>query len=345
MHASVQLPNDHTEKDSGKTAIILVNLGSPDAPTAKALRPYLKQFLSDPRVVEIPRPIWWCILNGIILNTRPKKSAHAYEQIWDHTRDLSPLIAHTIDQTTALATYYQDNPMITVTYAMRYGNPALGERIASLHEAGYDRQLIVPLYPQYSASTTATVFDEVAATLKTMRHQPALRFVPPYYDHPQYIQALAERTRAHLDNLDWEPEHYIASYHGIPKRYFEQGDPYHCHCAKTTRLLNEALGKPYGQWQMCFQSLFGKAEWLKPYTEPTLIDLAKNGAKRVALICPGFAADCLETLEEIEIGAQEAFREHGGEHFTLIPCLNASEAGSLMLQSICDQELSGWVNR
>lgn len=345
MHTPVHLPAEHPIKHSGKVAIVLVNLGSPDAPTAEALKPYLKEFLGDPRVVEIPRPVWWLILNGIILNTRPKKSAHAYETIWDTERNLSPLIAHTADQTEALQQRFgTDDGAIKVVYAMRYGNPHIRTTVAELHDQGYDRQLIVPLYPQYAASTTATIVDAIGDQLKSMRHQPTLRYLPPYYDHPAHISALAESVREHMSTLDWQPEKLVMSFHGIPKRYFEAGDPYHCHCAKTNRLVNEALADTeYGHWQMTFQSLFGKAEWLKPYTEPTLIEMAKSGVKSVAVICPGFASDCLETLEEIAIAAKEAFLENGGERFTLVPCLNATPASIDMLDSLITEEAAGWI--
>jgi ferrochelatase len=345
MHTPLAPPTDHSSVSSGKIAVVLVNLGSPSAPTAKALRPYLKQFLSDSRVVEIPKPLWWLILNGIILNTRPKKSAAIYESIWDHQRGLSPLIAHTKDQADNLQVLLSESHAeVKVVYAMRYGEPALGETIERLHQQGYDRQLIMPLYPQYAASTTATVVDEVSNHLRTMRHQPTIRYLPPYYDHQAYISALGESVKSHFQTLDWRPQHCIASFHGIPKRYFELGDPYHCHCAKTTRLLNENLVDiDLPAWEMTFQSLFGKAEWLKPYTEPRLIELAKHGVKNVAVICPGFSADCLETLEEIAIAAKEAFVEHGGENFTLVSCLNSSDPGMQMLHDLTTQELSGWV--
>jgi ferrochelatase len=306
------------------TAVLLVNLGTPEAPTAPALRRYLKQFLSDPRVVEIPRPIWWLILNGIILNVRPKKSARKYAQIW--TPDGSPLKVHTEKQAKLLrgALGHAGHPDIAVAWAMRYGEPAVANMLDKLQAEGAKRILVLPLYPQYAASTTASTFDAVAAWLKTRRNLPELQLVRDYHDHPGYIGALAQSVLDHWMAHGRPDDSYrlMMSFHGLPKRCTDLGDPYQSECLATGRLLAQALGLTEQQYAITFQSRFGAAEWLQPYTQPTLEDYARAGVKRVDVICPGFAGDCLETLEEIGLECRDAYLQAGGGEFRYIPCLN-----------------------
>ena len=312
--------------------VLLVNLGTPDAPTPGAVRRYLGEFLSDRRVVEIPPLIWQPILRGIILTTRPKKSAHAYGLVW--REDGSPLAAITRAQAEAL-----DLGEVVVDWAMRYGNPAIGERLAAMKEAGCERILIAPLYPQYCSATTATANDAAFAALAKMRWQPAIRTLPPYHDDPAYIGALKVSVEASLAALDFVPDAIVASFHGMPRRTLELGDPYHCHCQKTARLLSEALGRPL---TIAFQSRFGRARWLEPATDATLARLAGEG-KKVAVLAPGFAADCLETLEELAIRGRDSFLAAGGTDFAYLPCLNDSTAGMEMLRNIIGRELAGWA--
>lgn len=326
-----------------KTAVVLVNLGTPAAPTASALRPYLAEFLGDPRVVEIPRPIWWLILHGIILNVRPAKSAAKYASIW--TPRGSPLKVHTEDQAAALqARLTALGHDVTVTWAMRYGAPAIGTVLDQLKAQRARRVLVVPLYPQYSATTSATVMDKVCDWLKTARNQPELRAVRHFHDHPGYIAALAASVRTH-----WQAhgplgtgDKLIMSFHGLPKRNLELGDPYSCECRKTGRLLAEALGLAKEQYEICFQSRFGKAEWLQPYTAPTVAALGQAGCKRVDVICPGFVADCLETLEEIAMEVRDDFLKAGGQTYHYIPCLNEDPAWVEALGDVVSQHLQGW---
>ncbi len=301
-------------------AILLVNLGTPDAPTAPALRRYLKQFLSDPRVVEIPRPIWWLILNGIILNLRPAKSAKKYESIW--TADGSPLRFHTERQAKLLKGYLGNvgKPLL-VEYAMRYGRPSVADTLDKLKLAGARRIVIVPMYPQYAASSTASVFDDVAAWVQVTRNVPELRFVRSFPDHAGYIAALAASVREHWQ-ANGRADKLVMSFHGIPKRSVDQGDPYLQECLTTGKLLGAALDLNADDFLITFQSRFGAAEWLQPYTQPTLEKIAQQGVKRVDVICPGFAADCLETIEEIGMECREAFLHKGGSEFRYIPCLN-----------------------
>ena len=324
-----------------RPAVLLVNLGTPDAPTPAAVRRYLREFLSDPRVVEMPRVLWLPILHGVILPLRARRSAQAYEKIWDHERGCSPLLEITRRQATALQERL--GAAARVDFAMRYGNPALGERLRALMEEGHERIVVLPLYPQYSGSTVASVTDALGEALRGMRHQPAVRVGAPYYDHPAYISALRASIEEHLARLEWEPEVILASYHGVPKRFVEKGDPYARHCAVTTDLLRAATGLSAERMPMSFQSRLGKAEWLKPYTDETIAALAERGVRRLAVITPAFAADCLETLEEIAIGGAETFRAHGGEKFTLVPCLNDSPAGVDMLEALARRELAGWM--
>ncbi|MEG3182266.1 ferrochelatase [Sphingomonas sp. LT1P40] len=329
-------PAGHPPIPAPRIGVLLTNLGTPDAPDAPAVRRYLGEFLSDRRVVEIPQIIWQPILRGIILRTRPKKSAHAYGLVW--TDDGSPLAAITKRQSAALRDAF--GPDVLVDWAMRYGNPAIGDRLQAMKDAGCERILIAPLYPQYCAATTATANDAAFAALAKMRWQPAVRTLPPYHDDPAYIAALKESVEAELATLDFEPDAIVASFHGMPQRTLELGDPYHCHCRKTARLLSEALGK---ELIVAFQSRFGRAKWLEPATDTTLAALPGRGVKKVALIAPGFSADCLETLEELAIRGRETFMAAGGERFAYLPCLNDSAAGVKMLRNILATELAGWV--
>lgn len=337
------MPEDHPPVKFGKIGVLLINLGTPDGHDKKNMRRYLKEFLSDRRVIETPRIIWWPLLNGIILNTRPKKSGALYASIWNEERGESPLRTFTRSQAGILAERVADCNELVVDWAMRYGNPSIESRLNVLQEQGCERILVFPLYPQYSAATTATVNDKTFEALMKMRWMPALRTVPPYHDDPAYIESLGKSISAHLENLEFEPEHIIASYHGIPQSYFDKGDPYHCQCMKTSRLLREHMDWPEEYLISTFQSRFGPEEWLQPYTDETVEHLAERGVKRLAVINPGFAADCLETLEEIDGEVREEFIKNGGEYFTHIPCLNDGEAGMELIETIARRELLGWI--
>ena len=332
----------HRHDSTPRTGVLLVNLGTPAAPTAAALRPYLKQFLSDPRVVEIPRLVWWPILNGIILNTRPKASAQKYASIW--TDEGSPLLVHTVRQAKLLAGYLakDGHDELDVDYAMRYGAPSIGDTLDAMRARGCTRILVVPMYPQYSASTTATVVDEVGRSLARWRNQPEMRFVRNFHDDPGYIDALVKSVREHWA-ANGEPERLLLSFHGVPRRSLDLGDPYHCECHKTGRLVAEGLGVARERVLVTFQSRFGKAEWLKPYTQPTLEQLAAEGVRRVDVMCPGFVADCLETLEEIALECKEAFLEKGGQAFHYIPCLNERDAWIKALAALVRKHLGNWL--
>ncbi|QPQ54833.1 ferrochelatase [Allosphingosinicella flava] len=327
---------DHPAIPSPRIGVLIVNLGTPDAPEAGAVRRYLRQFLSDRRVVEIPPFLWQPILRGIILNVRPKKSAHAYAQVW--SEDGSPLAAITRRQAGALKGAFGES--VIVDHAMRYGRPAIGERIAALKDQGCERILIAPLYPQYCAATTATANDAAFAALAAMRWQPAIRTLPPYHDDPAYIAALKASLESALEKLDFAPDAILASFHGMPERTLQLGDPYHCHCRKTARLLSEATGR---EIQVAFQSRFGRAKWLEPATDATLAAMPGRGIRKVALVAPGFSADCLETLEELAIRGKEGFLAAGGTDFAYLPCLNDSSPGVEMLRSILARELAGWL--
>ena len=331
----------YTHGAPARSAILLVNLGTPDAPTRSAVRRYLKEFLSDPRVVEIPRPLWWLILNGIILNLRPAKSAAKYAQIWD--QEGSPLRLHTERQTKLLRGYLgeQGHSALVVDFAMRYGNPAIAQVLDTLKRQGCERILVLPLYPQYAASTTATTFDAVSAQCRRTRNIPELRFVKHFHDHPAYIAALAEGVRRYWAQHG-QPDRLLMSFHGLPRFSLERGDPYHCECQKTARLLAEALALPQERYQISFQSRFGAAEWLQPYTAATLAQWGKQGLRRVDVVCPGFVADCLETLEEIGMEGRAEFLGSGGKEFHLIPCLNESDAWIRALAQIALEHLYGW---
>ncbi len=336
-------PADHPPAPHGRVGVLIVNLGTPEGTDYWSIRRYLKEFLSDRRVIETPRPVWLPILQFILL-TRPRAKGRDYESIWNNERNEGPLktITRSQSEKLGLALGHLDRDIV-VDWAMRYGAPPIGERLKALQAEGCDRILVIPLYPQYCAASTATVGDKVFEALASMRWQPALRIAAPYYDDPVYIDALAASIRAGLAKLDFAPEIVLASYHGIPQAYFDRGDPYYCHCAKTTRLLGEALKLDGERLKMTFQSRFGRAEWLKPYTAETVRELASRGVKRVVVVTPGFAADCLETLEEIGVENAAYFREAGGERFAAIPCLNDSVEGVAVIEAVARRELMGWA--
>jgi ferrochelatase len=328
----------------GRIGVLIVNLGTPDATDAPSVRRYLREFLSDARVIENQGLVWKFVLNAIILPRRPRVKGRDYEKIWNRERNESPLKTITRAQAAKLrATIETVDPTIMVDWAMRYGNPSLDSRIEALAKAGCDRILLLPLYPQYAAATSATVCDIAFLTLIKLRDQPALRVVPPYYDDPVYIEALAVSIEADLRRLPFEPELILASFHGIPKSYVEDGDPYPTHCAATVRLLQQRMKLDDSKLMLTFQSRFGRAEWLRPYTDKTVEVLAKQGVKNLAVVTPGFSADCLETLEEIAVENADIFRANGGENFSAIPCLNDSEAGMSVIAHVVLRELQGWI--
>jgi ferrochelatase len=337
-------PAGHPPVATGRIGVLLINLGTPEATSYWPMRRYLKEFLSDTRVIETNRVLWWFVLNVIILTTRPKRSGHAYERIWNKALNESPLKTITRSQAEQVKASLAGDPRILVDWAMRYGQPPIAERLQALKSAGCDRVLLFPLYPQYSASTTATALDAAFNALKKMRWQPAIRSVPPYFDHPLYVEAIGNSLTAHIDTLGWTPDLILASFHGVPKSYLLAGDPYHCHCQKTARLLRESLGLSPEQLMVVFQSRFGKAEWLKPYAQETVEALPAKGVKKLVMIAPGFSSDCLETLEELGLGLDERFRQRGGEKFSLVPCLNDSALSIGLLTDLIRQELSGWVD-
>lgn len=334
-------PAQHPAARFGKVGVLLVNLGTPDSCEVKDIRRYLGEFLSDRRVIELTPLLWKPILHGIILRTRPPKTAEAYEKIWREESNESPLRYYTRAQAEKLADQMV-TPELIIEWAMRYGKPAIKEKLIALQAEGCDRILIAPLYPQYSATTTATVNDKVFAHLKSIRWQPAIRTLPPYHDHPAYINALANSIRQHLESAQAQPDVLVASFHGLPKENLDKGDPYYCHCAKTTRLLREALGMNQEQLVMCFQSRFGPKQWLQPYTVDVLENCAKAG-QSVAVFMPGFAADCLETLEEMDMQNRDHYMQHGGTHYSVIPCLNDSEESIALLETLVRNELQGWI--
>jgi ferrochelatase len=326
---------DHPAIPEPKIGVLLINLGTPDAPEVRAVRRYLAEFLSDPRVIEIPKPLWKPILHGIVLRTRPRKSAEAYNQIW--TNEGSPLRAIAHRQAEALRARL---PGLSVHYAMRYGHPGIAAALETMMAEGCTRILAAPLYPQYCAATTATANDAVFGVLARMRWQPALRTLPPYYDDPLYIGALAAHLKRQLAGLDFAPDRLLLSFHGMPVRTLEQGDPYHCHCRKTARLVGEALGRDV---EVAFQSRFGRARWLEPATDATLAAYPQQGVKRIAVAAPGFSVDCIETLEELGIRGRKSFEQAGGEKFALLDCLNDSPESIAMLEGLVTRELAGWL--
>ncbi len=340
----MKLPAGHVPVKTGKIGVLLMNLGTPDATDYWSMRRYLKEFLSDRRVIETSRAIWWPILNLIILQTRPQKKGKDYATIWNTEKNESFLKTITRNQAEKLAAHLKAiSPDIHVEWAMRYGNPAIKPAVERLMAEGCDRILAFSLYPQYAAATTATANDHLFRALMQMRWQPTIRIAPPYHDEPAYIAALAQSVRNHLATLDFEPEVILTSFHGMPKDYLLKGDPYHCQCAKTWRLLREELGYSPERMMMSFQSRFGPDEWLKPYTDETVETLAKRGVKKLAIIAPAFSADCLETLEELDGENRHIFEEHGGEKFTYIPCLNESDLGMQVINTVVERELKGWV--
>jgi len=328
-------PLDHPKLPEPRVGVLLVNLGTPDAPDAPSVKRYLDEFLSDPRVVEIPRWVWQPILKGIILNTRPAKSAHAYKQVW--TEEGSPLAAITRRQAEALQQRFGWD--IRVDFAMRYGNPGIGSVLSAMKEQGCERILIAPLYPQYCAATTATANDAAFEALAAMRWQPAIRTLPPYHDDPLYIDALKADLERQIAALDFKPDRLLLSFHGMPQRTLELGDPYHCHCQKTARLLGDAMGRDV---DIAFQSRFGRAKWLEPATDAVLKAYPGRGVTRIVIAAPGFSADCLETIEELGIRGRDDFLAAGGTHFARLDCLNDSDAGMAMLVALVSRELEGW---
>jgi protoporphyrin/coproporphyrin ferrochelatase len=340
--ATGPLPPGHPPVKPRKIGILLINLGTPEATSYWPMRAYLKEFLSDRRVIEANPVLWWFILNGIILTFRPKKSGHAYSEIWNKELDESPLKTFTRAQSSKLAEALSDQRLV-VDWAMRYGKPSIAERLQALQEQGCDRVVLFPLYPQYSAATTATALDKTYDALKTMRWQPAIRTAPPYFDHPTYIDAIAQSLSTYMSGLSWKPDRILVSFHGLPREYLDKGDPYHCHCQKSARLIREKLGMSKDELQLVFQSRFGRAEWLKPYAQDTVESLPGQGVKNLLMISPGFASDCVETLEELSIGLEETFKEKGGENFAVVPCLNDSAAAIMLLGDLVKNELKGWL--
>ncbi len=351
MAATGPIPSGHPAVKTRKVGVLLSNLGTPDATDYWSMRRYLAEFLSDKRVIETPRVIWLLILNLIILTIRPGRKGKDYDTIWNRELNESPLKTTTRNQAAKLQAALDGGLLgpgtggkVQVDWGMRYGNPSIKSAIDRLMAEGCDRILVVPLYPQYAAATTATACDKVFEALMTMRWQPAIRVAPPYHDDPAYIDALAASLRDGLAALDFEPEVILASFHGVPKEYLLKGDPYHCQCVKTGRLLRDAMGMSADRLRLTFQSRFGPAEWLQPYTDETVKALAAQGVKRLAVITPGFSADCLETIEEIGGENAEYFHHGGGEQFARIPCLNDSEAGMRVIEAITRRELMGWVD-
>ena len=339
--APTALPPDHPAVRTGRVGVLLMNLGTPEGTSYWPMRRYLKEFLSDRRVIEVPRLIWWPLLNLIILTKRPGPKGRDYASIWNNERDEGPLKTITRGQCEKLQTAMGDS--VVVDWAMRYGKPEVSLRIQALLDQGCDRILLVPLYPQYAAATSATACDQAFKALMQMRWQPTVRVSPPYHDDPVYIRAMADSIREGLAKLDFEPEVILTSFHGVPKSYLLKGDPYHCQCLKTGRLIREAMGYTPEQMRVTFQSRFGNEEWLKPYTDETVQALAKSGVKRMAIVAPGFTADCLETLEELDGENRHYFEENGGEKYAFIPCLNDSDLGMRVIEHVVRRELQGWI--
>jgi protoporphyrin/coproporphyrin ferrochelatase len=326
-----------------RVGVLLVNLGTPDTADTRGVRVYLKEFLSDPRVIENQGLLWKLALNGVILRTRPRRKARDYLKIWNTEKNESPLKTITRAQSDKLFASISSHDHVVVDWAMRYGNPSIRSRIEALTAQGCDRLLVVPLYPQYSAATSATVCDEVFRVLAAMRAQPTLRVTPPYYDDPDYIDALAVSISAHLASLPFQPERIVASFHGMPQKYIDKGDPYQSQCIATTEALRKRMGLDATKLLLTFQSRFGFDQWLQPYTDKTIAQLAKDGVRRIAVVTPGFSADCLETLEEIAQENAEIFEHNGGEQFAAIPCLNDSDPGMDVIRQLVLRELQGWI--
>ena len=339
----MNLPPNHPPILPRKTGLLIMNLGTPEATDYWSMRRYLKEFLSDRRVIELPRLLWWPILNLIILSFRPTKSGRAYVQIWNKELNESPLKTYTRAQAEKVSAALAGGGKLVVDWAMRYGQPPVKERLEALKAAGCNKIVLFPLYPQYSAATTATALDKAYEALQGMRWQPSIRTVPPYFDHPAYIDAIAASLKKYMDGLSWKPDRILLAFHGLPREYLDKGDPYHCHCQKTARLVREKLGMSADFAQIVFQSRFGKAEWLKPYAQDTVEGLPAQGVKNLLMISPGFSSDCVETLEELAIGLQETFHENGGENFAVVPCLNDSAESIAMLTRLAQDELSGWM--
>ena len=336
-------PKDHPRAPHGRIGVLLLNLGTPDGTGYWPMRSYLKEFLSDERVIEEPKWKWWPILNLIILTVRPGKKGKDYATIWNNEKDEGPLKTITRSQAEQVALRLNDNARIVVDWAMRYANPTTESRIRALQEQGCDRILLLPLYPHYAAATSATACDQAFRALMKMRWQPAVRVAPSYHDDPVYIDALARSMTASLAKLDFEPEKIIATFHGMPEKYLLKGDPYHCQCQKTSRLLREKLGIAPDRWLTTFQSRFGNDPWLQPYTDMTVESLARTGTKRLVLVAPGFSADCLETLEELDGENRHIFEDNGGEKFAYLPALNDSPEGIDVIEAIVRRELMGWI--
>jgi ferrochelatase len=340
------VPADHPPIKPQRIGVLLLNLGTPDGTDYWSIRRYLKEFLSDRRVIDVNPLIWKPLLNLVILTTRPSRSGKAYASIWNREKNESPLRTITREQCAGLAEALAravPGHDLLVDWAMRYGDPSTPAVLGKMVEAGCTRLLLLALYPQYAAATTATAYDQAFRALFEERWQPAVRTTPPYFEHSSYIEALARSIEDHLAALPWQPEVVLASFHGLPKRYLMLGDPYHCQCAKTARLLRERLGWDERRLRLTFQSRFGREEWLRPYTDETVLELTRAGIRNLAIVTPGFAADCVETLEEIAIGVREAFLKHGGQNFTFVPCLNAADDHIALLADLVQRELAGWV--
>ena len=342
MYQSLSLPEKHPYVPESKIAVLLVNLGTPEQATASSIRRYLSEFLTDPRVIELPKLLWYPILYGIILNIRPKKLVKNYRSIWNNERDLSPLSVVSDDLCRKLQEHYH-HQNITFSWAMCYGDRKVENILDNLKNQGHDRIIFFPLYPQYSASTTASAVDKALYYLLKKRWQPTIRFSAPYFDHPYYITAISKSIKDHLRMIDYKMDKLFFSFHGLPQRYFDKGDPYHCHCHKTARLVSEELGITKNDYIVAFQSRFGKDKWITPYSNETLRQLPKQGIKNIIMVAPGFSADCLETLEEIKEELCEDFMDAGGKNFSYISCLNASDNAINMYKALIDMNLKGWV--
>lgn len=336
-------PADHPALGHGKIGVLLLNLGTPDGTGYWPMRRYLKEFLSDRRVIEVPRLIWWPLLNFVILTKRPARKGRDYATIWNRERDESPIKTITRNQAEKLAARFAGDPRIVVDWGMRYANPSTESRIRALQQQGCDRILLMPLYPQYAAATSATACDEAFRALMKLRWQPSVRVAPAYFDDPAYIKALADSMRASLARLDFKPDILIATFHGMPQSYREKGDPYYDQCQQTSHLLRAELGWPEDEWYTTFQSRFGNDPWLQPYTDKTVEALAKAGVKKLVLVAPGFSADCLETLEELDVENRHIFESNGGEKFAYLPALNDSPEGIQVIEAVVRRELMGWL--